>query len=257
MTTTSTTTAIRSIFRTPTGSPDISGEADYVGNRFDTLDVQGGTTGDTFSTLTSDPSASVIVGTSIAFVDGHFAIGRPITDSFMVAYANPNLGNRPVIIGDDLQGGHYDAKSGLLGPALYAGLPSYNNDVVHYDVLNAPLGYDVGPGVEVVRPLYRSGYALEVGSDAFMSATGTLVGTDGRPISLVSGHVTALDDPKSKTDLFFTNSGGRFAAIEALKPGHHYRVDLNTSCADFIQLRDAEEGHRPALSEDGDRQHNG
>jgi outer membrane usher protein len=209
------------------GSPSLSGEANYIGDRF-TIDAQGGSTGDSFSHIGQSPSASVILGASIGYVDGHIGIGRPITDSFMVAYANPNLDHRPVILGDDLQEGHYDAASGILGAALYGNLPSYSNDVIHYDVLDPPVGYDVGPGVETVRPLYRSGYALEVGSDAFISAVGTLIGIDGKPLSLASGHITALDDPKAHVDPFFTNSVGRFA-IQSLKPGSRYRVDLNTA----------------------------
>ncbi len=207
------------------GGDDLSVEAEYVANRFD-LSVEGDTNGDTFGTLTSQKSVTARVGTSLAFVDGHFAVGAPIADSFVIAYPHPTLDNRSVIVGDDLQNGHYNARSDALGPALYGALTSYTINTAHYDVLNPPPGYDIGTGTLVMRPTYRSGFALQVGNDAFISATGTLVGNEGQPFALVSGHVVSLDDPKEPMQLFFTNSVGRFA-IESLKPGRRYRVLLN------------------------------
>ncbi|MCY1463814.1 hypothetical protein D9M71_817630 [compost metagenome] len=93
-----------------------------------------------------------------------------------------------------------------------------------------PAGYDIGEGIARVRPTYRSGYAIEVGSAAFVSALGRLHGNAGRPLALVSGRVRPVDQPDAKPELFFTNSVGRFA-VQKLEPGKRYRVELFTSPA--------------------------
>jgi outer membrane usher protein len=207
------------------GQASISGEAEYYADRA-AIDFQAGTSGGSFGAIGTTPTATLSVSTAIGYVDGHFGIGHPISDSFVIAYPHASLDNRSVIVGDDLEEGHFGASSGILGPALYAFLPSYNPDILHYDVVNPPLGYDIGEGTTYLRPLYRSGFALQVGSDAFISVTGTLVNQDGKPISLSAGSITNLDDPKASPAPFFTNSVGRFAA-EGLKPGVRYKVDLN------------------------------
>jgi outer membrane usher protein len=207
------------------GSSNISGEVDYVGNRF-TLDAAGGTSGTSFSNIGASPNASVRVGTSIGYVDGHFGIGRPISNSFVLVYPHASLDGKSVIVGDDLQQGHVDAASGPLGAALYPFLSAYSDNSVRYDVAKAPLGYDIGAGVFNMRPTYRSGYALQVGSEAYVSATGTLIGFDNKPVVLVAGHVISVDEPKAAPQFFFTNSSGRFA-LQGLKPGRRYRVEVD------------------------------
>ena len=78
-----------------------------------------------------------------------------------------------------------------------------------------------------VRPPYHSGYRLVVGTDAFVTAAGTLTDAKGAPVKLASGQVVDLADPKAKATGFFTSSAGRFA-LAALKPGGRYRVQLNS-----------------------------
>ena len=113
---------------------------------------------------------------------------------------------------------------------LYPYLGSYVNDSVYYDVIDVPAGYDIGEGVRRVRPAYRSGYAFEIGSDAFVSAVGSVTGRGAAgpaPLSLIGGRVIALDEPDAASQPFFTNSVGRFA-VQGLKPGGRYRVELFT-----------------------------
>jgi outer membrane usher protein len=104
---------------------------------------------------------------------------------------------------------------------------------VTYDVEDPPLGYDIGPGTYRVRPAYRSGYAIQVGADAYVSAVGTLFGLDNKPVSLVSGTVVSLDKPQEQPMPFFTNSIGRFA-VPNLRPGGQYRVDLTAGRGRFF-----------------------
>jgi outer membrane usher protein len=104
-------------------------------------------------------------------------------------------------------------------------LSSYVTQSVQYDVEDPPTGYDVGPGVVRVRPPYRSGYALRIGTDAFVSAIGTLQFPNHQPVSLVGGRVVALGEPPEDPVPFFTNSVGRFA-ISNLLPGRRYKVEV-------------------------------
>lgn len=211
------------------GPAQISGQADYVGNRFDASVVHS-SFGRSFGNVTDEQLTTLRVGTSIAMAGGKVAVGRPIFDSFAILFPHESLDDRQVIVGDSFEGGDYNAASGALGPALTGVLTSYVNQQVRYDVKDVPVGYDIGEGVERVRPTYRSGYAFEVGSGAFVSALGRLVGNNDRPVALVSGRVTAVDAPEAEPQLFFTNSIGRFA-IQALEPGRTYRVELFTSPA--------------------------
>ena len=89
------------------------------------------------------------------------------------------------------------------------------------------MGYDLGSGIYRVRPPYHGGYRLVVGTDAFVTAAGTLTDAKGAPVKLGSGQVVDLADPKAKATGFFTSSAGRFA-LAALKPGGRYRVQLNS-----------------------------
>jgi outer membrane usher protein len=144
----------------------------------------------------------------------------------MLLSPHENLGKRSVVAGQSLAENNYIGRSGALGSALNNFLGSYVTQSVQYDVEDPPTGYDIGAGVVRVRPPYRSGYALRIGTEAFVSAMGTLVRATG-PVALVGGRVTLLDlrnEEKPQPIPFFTNSVGRFA-IPNLLPGRRYQVE--------------------------------
>jgi outer membrane usher protein len=198
--------------------------ADYTANRFD-ASVSHAAFGQGFSSFGQQNVTTARVGTSIAFADGVFGIGRRINDSFMLLRPHPNLGDRSVVAGQSLARNDYIAKSGPLGAAVNNFLGSYVSQSVQYDVEDPPTGYDVGTGVVRVRPPYRSGYVYQVGTDAFVSAIGTLRLPNGTPVSLAGGRVMATGEPVTDPVPFFTNSVGRFA-IANLLPGRRYRVEI-------------------------------
>ncbi len=197
---------------------------DYAGNRFD-AGVSHTSFGQSLSQFGQFNVTSLRVGTTIAFADGHVGIGRRINDSFMILYPHSNLGNRSVVAGQSLAANDYIGRSGALGGAVNNFLSSYVTQSVQYDIEDAPTGYDAGPGVVRVRPPYRSGYAYRVGTDAFVSAIGTLLLPNRLPVSLAGGRVTLIGDPSGQPVPFFTNSVGRFA-IASLLPGRRYRVEI-------------------------------
>jgi len=209
------------------GPVSLSGQADYIGNRFD-ASVAHVAFGNDFGDITDEQITTVRFGTSIATAGGRVAVGRPIFDSFALLYPHPSLQGRRVVVGDTLEGGRYYASSGALGPAVANSLSSYANQTIVYDVEDVPPGYNIGEGIARLRPTYRSGYAIEVGSAAFVSALGRIVGNENRPLALVSGRIVPVDAPETEPLLFFTNSVGRFA-IQDLEPGRRYLVTLFTN----------------------------
>ena len=211
------------------GPATLSGQVDYVGNRFD-ASLSHTAFGQDFSNITQEQVTNLRFGSSISTAGGKVAVGRNIYDSFAIVYPHKSIDDHPVIVGDSFEGGHYTGRSGLLGGAVANNLSAYVNQSVRYDVLDAPLGYNIGDGIARVRPTYKSGYAIQVGSAKFVSALGRLVGNANRPVALISGRVRPVDDPNAEPELFFTNSVGRFA-IQNLEPGKRYRVELFSSPA--------------------------
>ncbi|MEW4467680.1 hypothetical protein AB1K62_07615 [Parasphingorhabdus sp. JC815] len=202
------------------------GYASYSANRFD-ASISHASFGPSISDFGQVNATSVRVGTTLAFADGLFGIGRRINDSFMLLSAHENLGDRSVVAGQSLAENNYISKSGALGSAVNNFLGSYSTQSVQYDVEDPPTGYDTGSGIFRVYPSYKSGYAARIGTDAFVSAMGTLVLGPDQPVSLIGGRVNLLDVQEGENPQpvpFFTNSVGRFA-IANLLPGRRYLVE--------------------------------
>jgi len=202
------------------------GYGSYAANRFD-ASISHASFGPSFSDFGAVNATSVRVGTSVAYADGVVGLGRRINDSFMLLHPHENLGDRSVVAGQSLAQNNFIGRSGTLGAAVNNFLGSYATQSVQYDVEDPPTGYDTGPGVIRVHPPYKSGYTYKVGTDAFVSAMGTLVRAPDQPVALIGGRVTLLDvaeGDKPQPIPFFTNSVGRFA-IANLLPGRRYLVE--------------------------------
>ncbi|WP_199504846.1 fimbria/pilus outer membrane usher protein [Qipengyuania sp. YIM B01966] len=213
-------------FQRSQGSASADGIVDYIGNRFEAR-ASLGTSGNGLSGIVDDQLARLQIGTSFAFADGAFGIGRPIQDSFLLARPHRTLGGTDVVAGRSLRDGEYEAASGALGAAVVNRLTSYTAQDVQYDTETVEAGYDIGSGVVRVEPPYRGGYDLTVGTDRFVSAVGFLH-IDGAPAALISGIMTSSDDEGFEPTPFFTNSAGRFGII-GLAPGRTYTVRLQGS----------------------------
>lgn len=206
------------------GNTSVDGVVDYVANRFDAR-LSLATSGTSFGGIADDQTARLQIGTSIAFADGAFGIGRPIQNSFLLAQPHNTVKDANVIAGRSLSRGGFEASSGPLGAAVVNRLSPYNPQDVQYDLDNVEAGYDIGSGVVRVDPPFRAGYKLIVGTDRFVSAVGFLT-MDGAPAALVAGLVTSGDDEGFEPEPFFTNSAGRFGLI-GLAPGRSYTIRLN------------------------------
>ncbi|MFM6932030.1 MAG: fimbrial biogenesis outer membrane usher protein [Novosphingobium sp.] len=203
----------------------------YVGNRF-----EGGINQlADYSSATSsliNARTSLRFSTALAFVDGTFAIGRPVSEGFIVARSHASLKGEPVRI--DPRDNSEMARSGTLGPAMLGSLSAYSNRTLIYDVSNAPAGYDLGQGNIHIYPKYRAGYNLTVGSDYHLLVIGTLLDRNGEPIPLLTGTATELGAPKRAGVSFFTGRTGRFG-IQSMRAGK-WRVEMATEPPTFFEM---------------------
>lgn len=166
--------------------------------------------------------SSFRIGTSIALADGVVSVGRPIYDSFAIVKPHKSLSEGDVRVEPTPFG--YTANSGSLGVATMPSLSSYSERTIPVDVANAPVGVDIGQGSFKVFPAYRSGYVLEVGSDYNVTLVGTMLNSDGQPVTLVAGQATELAHPDRPPVTLFTNRQGRFGA-SGLAPGK-WRIQM-------------------------------
>lgn len=203
----------------------------YVGNRFEGGINQMADYSSARSSLTN-ARTSLRFSTALAFADGTFAIGRPVSEGFLVARSHPSLKGEPVRI--DPRDKSEMARSGTLGPAMLGSLSAYSNRTLIYDVNNAPPGYDLGQGNVHIYPKYRAGYNLTVGSDYHLLVVGTLVDRNGEPIPLLTGVATELAEPQRGGISFFTGRTGRFG-IQSMRPGK-WRIELATEPPTFFEM---------------------
>lgn len=174
------------------------------------------------------PDASVTrggsanLGTAVAFADGHAALTRPITDSFIMIAPGPNLDGRSVEV--NAGGGVPEARSGPLGPAVLPEVLSYEEQPVDLSAPDLPPWADLGPQPLSVLPAYRSGTRLTAGGAATIVLRGAFIDAKGRPLPLEAGDVESLDAPGNPPQGFFTGPSGGFM-VESLKPGR-LRVTL-------------------------------
>lgn len=192
-------------------------DAAYVGNRFSTR-VQHDIARAGARGASTVQDSRLQFDAAIAFVDGQFAVGRPITDAFAIVSRHRSLHGSEVHVDPGVQGPL--AIADRFGPALVPRLLSYRPQQLRLDVLDLPDGYDLGDTVRELQPAYRSGYRYQAGSAASLAAVGVAVGPDGAPLVLTGGELRADDGrdfPPAKT---FTNRSGRFA-VQGLAPGRY------------------------------------
>lgn len=207
-------------------------QLEYVANRFEAR-ADFTSAGRTFGRVFDDQRARLQVGTSFAYADGVFGVGRPISNSFLLAKPHPALEDKGIVTARTLNGGAYYARSGALGAAVQGDLSPYSEQGIQYDAAEPADGFDVGDGTIRVLPPYKSGYRLTVGSEHFVSAIGILTDAAG-PVALATGRVSALDLEEQFEPLpFFTNSKGRFGLF-GLAPGKRYQVELSETGRTFI-----------------------
>ncbi|MEJ2123242.1 MAG: hypothetical protein P8Y47_00195, partial [Alphaproteobacteria bacterium] len=167
---------------------------------------------------------SVTAAAALAFADGRFALGHPISNGFAIIDTHKNLPDSDISVGSQ---DTTRAVSGLFGPALISNLSPYGQTSITYDISNLPIGYDLGTGAFDLYPGYKSGYRLTVGSDYTVAAMGVLTDHKGQPIKLLTGTAYEEKKPDGRKVTVFTNRDGKFNA-QGLCPGR-WILDMATS----------------------------
>lgn len=197
---------------------------DYTANRFESSFGYGHVFSDGRAGSLGRIRANV--STAIAFADGKVALGRPVRDTFAIVAAHPNLDDRQVVVAPGIDGLGDRARSGSLGPALVPDIGSYTLSRLPYNVIDLPVGYDLGTGFFEFFPPYRSGYTLQIGSERLASAFGVIVDRDGAPLSIAVGTAVSATDKTFAPAKVFTNRIGRFA-LSGLIPGNRYIISFD------------------------------
>ena len=193
--------------------------ASYSGARYDLSASRTRRVFETNGGLSSDVSQAS-AATAIAFADDHVAVGRPVADSFAIVVPHDPADTTTLQVPGEA---FPRARSDSLSPALVSDLPSYSRSQFPIEAEDPPAGYDLGSGIFDVRPAYKSGYALTVGSERGVMAIGSLE-AEGKPLALVSGLAKEEGAADPRKVVVFTNRAGRFCA-EGLKPGT-WRVEM-------------------------------
>ena len=201
--------------------------ATYIGNRFEgSVDQarQAGRGGQ------SDIRTGVSLGSAVVMADGTFALSRPITNSFAIFEVEAGAADYQIAIeprtGFGSSETRYTAFSGTLGPAVLPNLPPYFERTIEVAAPDAPVGTSLGGQVFSLKPGYRSGYRLKVGSAQNVSILATLLDPAGNPLSLAAGEARRVGADASEAAIpVFTNGSGRFF-LEGVTAGSAYKVSL-------------------------------
>ncbi len=234
----------------------LNASGSYTANRADLgLSHHTGLAG--LNTAAIDQRTSFTAGSSFAFADGAYAMGRPISNGFAIVDTHHSLTDSTVNIG-----GSKDSKrasSDFLGPALISDVSPYSSTRISYDVDNIPTGYDLGTSAFDLFAPYKAGYRLTIGSDYTVTAFGTLVDSEGQPVTLITGTAFEEGNPNERKVTVFTNRAGRFNA-QGLRPGHwivematepvtRYIVDIPKDTKGLVRLETLKpSGQTPATA---------
>jgi len=200
--------------------------ASYVANRFEAAIDQSRTS----SGGRSDVRTGVSFGTALVMADGAFAVSRPISNSFAIV-SNSSGVKTPLAIEPRAGLGstdvRYSAFTDFLGPGVVPDIPAYYERPIEVAAPGAPAGSGLGGDVFNLRPGFRSGYRLRVGTGTgSVSALGFLTSSDGTPLALASGEVRRTDgDADAPPVQVFTNGAGRFF-VEGLVPKGRYDLSI-------------------------------
>jgi len=212
-----------------------SAEAEYFANRFsarmnyDYIRTPAG----------SSQDANIGFTFGVGYTDGRLALGREADQGFVIVDQHRTMGDAKVYARNKSTLGD-SAHTGALGPALVPIVRGYSYDTVEVHVENLRPGYDIGPGRIDILPGARSGYLMQIGSDASNTVMGRIVGPDGQPASLLAGTLKPVDGAGTNEVSFFTNRTGRLVA-QRVAPGRYAIVPFGrtTPIGEILVPKDA------------------
>lgn len=192
-------------------------------------------------TSTSLSSTALNLGTALVFANGKFAITRPVYDSFIIFSPLDNLDDETVMVNPQ-KNGTYTAETDWLGAAVYSELPSYTVSDIELKSKVNKLGISLPRDHFTLKPKYRSGYAVIIGTEATVYLKSKLIIQNSEGASMLSGRAVYLDDKNVEPVAVFTNRKGLLRS-EGFRRGR-YRLevsseDLNYEPVEFLIPEDA------------------
>lgn len=192
---------------------DLSARSRFAGSRFE---VEGSAARLFSREDGSQTRLTLRAQSGIAFADGRFGIGRDPGRGFALVSRHQSLAGTPIDLFSSGTGRRVAQINGF-GPGIVSQVAPYRPDTITFNMLDPPIGYDVGAGKYATDTGAYTGHAIEIGTDEYRSALANLTLPDGRPLSLRYGR---LQGGKGPATAIFTNGEGR-AVLSNLGPGQY------------------------------------
>lgn len=198
---------------------------------------------DQLASGTTSRRTTANAGIGFAFADDHIAFGRPVRGGYAIVDVHRSLDESTIRMAPFQDA--YKAGSDGLGPILFSDISAYSRTSIPYDADNLPVGYDIGSGAFEFFAPYKAGFNVLIGSDFAVTAVGTLLDGDGKPLPLQAGTASASAYP-DKHIVVFTNADGGFT-VPGLKagewniamngaPAKHYILNIRDDAGAYIDL---------------------
>lgn len=201
-----------------------------------------GNAGVTYGSSLASPTGalSLNLASGLAFIDGYFALSRPLYDSFVLFVPEKSTGKMSVsfIV-------NQSNKLITHGLPVAASVSSYKNSRLAMDFPEADADVVPTNPQAAVAATYRSGFLFKGGLEKLLYVSGRLLDAGGNPIGLVAGDVFKEDGTLiSQT---FTDDTGTFQ-IYGLTSGTYKIAWPDTIGTTIIRI----EGNESGLVEIGD-----
>jgi outer membrane usher protein len=171
--------------------------------------------------------SSITLQSALVYVDGNWAVSRPVSQGFVLVKGIKNLEGSTIAINPTETG--YQAESSMYGPAVLPSLSPYNVKKIEVQPMDPPPGFFVEKPYFTLFPTYKCGYAIYIGSDSVVVVIGSLVaGANGEPFGHRSVEIVSLDDTKIEPLRTFTNSKGQFQLLGLKQGNYEIRPDETT-----------------------------
>lgn len=226
------------------GDTGITGRAgvEYTGSFFQA------SLSDSFITSSSQAAysqnrLSLEAGVAVVALDGVVSLSRPVNDSFAVIIPQDNMKNERVVVdpsGDDVAAVSDKGAYGVL-PLLKSYVPT----PITLDAPEAPPSSAITGFMRILKPTYKSGIPVRVGTRATITAEGTLLFRDGGTIDLRAAEIRSLDAASAQPGEVFTDEQGIFQAY-GLSPGRYeIRLRENPDAREAFVIPEKAEGSYP------------
>lgn len=198
-------------------APEQSGasvQAKYTGVRFNAgFDHQG-----SWYDNRDDQTTRINAETALVWAGRQFAVSRPMSGSFAIVKGPSNLDGVLLAVNHAASAGYSEITP--MWPAVVPGMSDFSNHAVFVDQTHLPEGYSLRHYQYFVETGYRTGALIELEGEGTAMVVTTLLGANGKPISLKSGEVVSLKDSAATPVVFFTNTEGR-TVVEGLREGEY------------------------------------